>query len=266
VIGLYEIIGRGSSPPLDQSPRSGAPPPGGPGEEPTAGAANDPAKTPSGWSTGELRPPPPLPSLPHRWVLEIQKIVFHLAESAPADVECPTILFSGVQRKVGTTTVSYIAAHQLAVEYGNLKVLYIDCRLDEAGTEESGKHGTVIKVGDPIDPEWFEAGASTLRRVSIRLGDGRSAAVARWFREFIGSARQAHRAIIIDAPPFFAAPETFSLAKTSDGVVLILRAGISRHPAVNALVSDLDQLGIPVLGTVLNYRQYPIPQWLLRFT
>ena len=74
------------------------------------------------------------------------------------------------------------------------------------------------------------------------------------------------RAIIIDAPPFFAAPETFSLAKASDGVVLILRAGVSRHPAVNALVSDLDQLGIPVLGTVLNYRQYPIPQWLLRFT
>lgn len=265
MIGLYEIIGRGSLPPPDKPSSSSAPPPGWPEQVPVR-AANDPAKTPPGRSAVKLRSPPPLPSLPSRWVLEIQKIVFHLAESAPADVECPTILFSGVQRKVGTTTVSYIAAHQLAVEYGDLKVLYIDCRLDTAGVEDSDKYVTIIKVGDPIDPAWFDAGTSTLRRISVRLGDGRSAAVARWFREFIGTARQTHRAIIIDAPPFFAAPETFSLAKASDGVVLILRAGVSRHPAVNALVSDLDQLGIPVLGTVLNYRQYPIPQWLLRFT
>jgi len=265
VIGLYEITGRGSSPRPEEPQRANATPPNG--EPPVFDRLeNDDAKKTAVRATSDLRPPPPLPSLPSRWVLEIQKIVFHLMESTPANIECPTILFSGIQRKVGTTTVSYIAAHQLAVEYGNLKVLYIDCRLDEVGADEPDKHVTVIKVGDPIDRSWFEAGTSTLRRISVRLGDGRSAAVARWFREFIGSARQAHRAIIIDAPPFFAAPETFSLAKASDGVVLILRAGISRHPAVNALVSDLDQLGIPVLGTVLNYRQYPIPQWLLRFT
>lgn len=278
MIGLYEITQRLAGartgkpspaggrpwteeipPPLetiaDEAPR-------GNHSEGTSGRPEQPA-TPSGMA---LKPPPPLPSLPNRWVLEIQKIAHHLSASAPNGEACQTILFSGIQRKAGTTTVSYIVAHQMAVEYGDQKVLYIDCRLKSANGYGINEGGTVINVGDPVDQKLFDAGTCTLRRISVRLGDGRSVAVvARWFRDFIDAARLNHRAIIIDAPPFFAAPETFSLAKASDSVVLVLRAGLNRYPAVNALVSDLDQLGISVLGTVLNYRQYPIPQWLLKF-
>lgn len=218
-------------------------------------------------SVRSLKPPPPLPALPNRWILEIQKVVFHLTASIPENVLCPTILFSGMHRKTGATTISYVVAHQMAVEYGNQMVLYIDCRhIDGSKADGSDKHTTVINVGDPISPNLFESESYSLSRISVRLGDGKSvAAIANWFREFINAARLKHRAIVIDAPPFFAAPETFSLAKASDGVVIVLRAGLSRYSAVNALIADLEQLGIYVLGTVLNYRQYPIPKMLLKF-
>lgn len=221
----------------------------------------------SGRSKQSLKLPPPLPGFPNRWILEIQKIIFHLTALVPENVECPTILFSGMQRKTGATTISYIVAHQMALEYGDQVVLYIDCRhIDGSKADGSDKQDTVINVGDPISPNLFESGPYTLRRISVRLGDGRSVAViANWFREFIDAARLNHRAIIIDAPPFFASPKTFSLAKASDGVVLVLRAGLSRYSAVNALIADLEQLGISLLGTVLNYRQYPIPKMLLKF-
>jgi hypothetical protein len=47
--------------------------------------------------------------------------------------------------------------------------------------------------------------------------------------------------------------------------VLVLKSGESRYPALNGLVSDLDALGIKVIGTVLNFRQYPIPRWILKY-
>lgn len=71
--------------------------------------------------------------------------------------------------------------------------------------------------------------------------------------------------ILIDSPPFFAAPETYAIAKASDGVVLVLRSGETRYPALNGLVADLASLGIPLVGSILNFRQFPIPRWLLKY-
>jgi Mrp family chromosome partitioning ATPase len=227
-----------------------------PGESGAASAAPKPI-------TGKLQPVPPLPNVPTRWSLEVQKIAFHLtANSGGGSL---SVVFSGMQDRAGTTTISYLIAHYLATERSDRRVLYADFST-KSEVDARSEAASIIFVGETDTSTLFVNNQNALTRLSIRMGRERSTAMTtKWFRDFMAAAREWCDIIIIDAPPFYGAPETYSLAKSSDGVIFILKAGETRYPAVNALVSDLGQLGIPVLGTVLNYRQYPLPKWLLRY-
>ncbi len=211
-----------------------------------------------------LQTPAPLQDLPNKWVLEIQKVVFHLSAASQGDGPPQAIVFSSLQRGAGNTTVSYLVAHHIAAESGDRRVLFVDFSTEKSQVKPAAN--TLLEMGKPIHPEQLAPGQQTLTRVSVRQEDEQSlSSVSGWCRDFISMARATYDVIVVDAPPFFGAPETYSMAKASDGVVLVLRAGESRYPAVNALTADLGQLGIGILGAVINYRQYPIPQWLLRY-
>lgn len=209
--------------------------------------------------------PPPLQGIPSRWSLEIQKIVFHLRPVVD-DAEAPHhIVFSGIQRGSGNTTICYLVAHHVATERFDQKVLYIDLNPSvSAPPLTSADHA--FKIGDVINANDFGEINRTLTSVSIRPSGEHSVSITSgWLYDFIALARQEFDWILVDAPPFFATPETYSVAKACDGVVLVLKSGETRYPALKALASDLDSLGIPIIGTVLNFRQYPIPKWLLRY-
>lgn len=211
-----------------------------------------------------LQTPPPLKDLPNKWVLEIQKVVFHLTAVGESDNPPQAIVFSSVQRGAGNTTASYLVAHHIAAESSDRRVLFVDFSTEKSQAKPATN--TLLQMGREIQSSQIAPGEQTLTRVSVRQEDEQSlATVSGWCREFLAIARAHYDVIVVDAPPFFGAPETYSMAKASDGVVLVLRAGESRYPAVNALVADLGQLGIGILGAVINYRQYPIPQWLLRY-
>lgn len=234
-------------------------------ETPSAYATPPVGEAPAINDAQDLQPVPPLPNLPSRWALEIQKIVFHLTASEQESDPPHSIVFSGMQKQGGTTTISYLVAHHLAAEHGNQRVLFVDFSTDSKRPPQAGTMLN-LRIGDPLTPEMFAASRQLLTRVSIRPGSDNSVATtSRWFRLFMATACQINPIVIIDAPPFFAASETYSVAKVCDGVVLVLKSGDTRYPALNALVADLSQLGIEVLGTVLNFRQYPIPRWLLKY-
>lgn len=211
-----------------------------------------------------LQTPSPLQDLPTKWVLEIQKVVFHLSAASQGEGPPQAIVFSSLQRGAGNTTVSYLVAHHIAAESSDRRVLFVDFSTEKSQVKPAAN--TLLEMGKPVQSAQFAPGQQTLTRVSVRQEDEQSlASVSGWCRDFISLARTFYDVIVVDAPPFFGAPETYSMAKASDGVVLVLRAGESRYPAVNALAADLGQLGITILGSVINYRQYPIPQWLLRY-
>jgi Mrp family chromosome partitioning ATPase len=208
---------------------------------------------------------PALRGLPSRWALEVQKVAIHLMSDQTQSEPPQVVVFSSLQAGSGTTTVSYLVAHHLAVERGDERVLFVDFSTRSGNPPARGSQRT-FRVGEVIDESSVELGDRAFVHVSVRLADERSvAAIARWFREFIDIARKAFGMVVIDCPPFYAEPEAYSLAKASDGVVLVMRTGENRYPAVNALVADLEKLGIQVLGTVLTFRRYPIPGWLLRY-
>lgn len=60
------------------------------------------------------------------------------------------------------------------------------------------------------------------------------------------------RFTILDAPPITTHPEVRSLVRHADAVVLVLRARSSRKADAEAAAAVLEQVGLPLLGTVLN--------------
>lgn len=244
--------------------------PGGMGENAHTGSAQ-PMQQPA-WAQSQQPSPQPqapvslLHGIPEQWSREIQKIAHFL--SSGLDVNDKLCLaFSGLERGSGVTTVSYLVAHYLADESHGRRVLFIDFTRDnQQNGWQNGGHTNGLIVGQPIGETLPVYNAHSLYRIQIMANSSQSASSAsRWFREFMDTARQTFDVIIADTPPFSIEPEGFSLAKSTDGVVLVVNSGDTRYPAFNTLVDNLNHLSIPTVGTVMNRRVYPIPKWLLSF-
>lgn len=216
-------------------------------------------------SAEALEPPPPLPAMPSRWVLELQKAAFHLEHEAAVVSGARVVAFSAMQPRGGTSTVSYLLAHYLAAETPNTRVLFIDFSMDaKRGGIKGADH--VFRVGEPVPEDFLVSNPLSFSRVSVRPGDDDSVVNrSRWFRDLLDVSRQYCDWVIVDVPPFFSSPESYSVSQLCDGTVLVLKSGATRYPALNGLVGDLEQVGIHVLGVVMNFREYPIPRWLLKY-
>jgi Mrp family chromosome partitioning ATPase len=57
--------------------------------------------------------------------------------------------------------------------------------------------------------------------------------------------------VIIDGPPFIIADAPI-LASKVDGVLLIIRIGHSREPAIKSMMEQIDRAGAKVVGVALN--------------
>ncbi len=68
----------------------------------------------------------------------------------------------------------------------------------------------------------------------------------------IAQLRQRYQLIFIDSPPVLAVPDALILGRWADGALLAARFEISRSPQVERARRQLDNAGIPVLGTVIN--------------
>jgi Mrp family chromosome partitioning ATPase len=213
-----------------------------------------------------LQRPAPLSGIPSRWSLEVQKVVFHLRPEVGDQSAPHHVVFSGLQRGPGVSTICFLVAHHIATEGYQQRVLYVNFNPAPSAPAMPNADATLY-IGQPIDENLdYHLGGSTLTSLAIRSSGSQSVSIASgWLYEFMSHARAHYEWVFVDAPPFFATPETYSIAKACDGVVLVLKSGETRYPALKALVSDLDSLGIPIIGTVLNFRQYPLPKWLLRY-
>jgi hypothetical protein len=176
--------------------------------------------------------------------------------------EC--LAFVGVTPKSGVTTVSYLVAHHVASIGNNQRVLFA-----QFGSSPSSGDALAdvapIRIGDPFRGDFWDA-RQLLTVLPISSQPGLSVAnVNQWVREFVREARQRFRWVILDIRPFSELPESFVEARVSDGVVLIVKSGETRLVAFDSLCSDLADRGIKIRGVVLTFREYPIPQWLLRY-
>ena len=63
--------------------------------------------------------------------------------------------------------------------------------------------------------------------------------------------------IILDTPPVGVVSDPLVKAPKTDGIVVILKQGVTRHDDVTKVLDNLELTGIRILGVVLNCTDTP---------
>lgn len=158
----------------------------------------------------------------------------------------------------GKTTL----AAQLAARCGNagMSTLLIDADLRRTSLAalldipEGPGLSDVLKdeaeVDDVVVP--VQGGTFHVLPAGLPIQDTSRVLQNRKFGLLITQFRQVYDLIIIDSPPVLPVPDSLILGRWADGAILAARYDVSRFPQVERARRQLDNAGIPVLGTVIN--------------
>jgi Mrp family chromosome partitioning ATPase len=83
-------------------------------------------------------------------------------------------------------------------------------------------------------------------------------------RVLLQQARREFDMVLLDCPSLQSSTLAGELAPCVDGYVVVVEAGTVRKQNIEDLSSQLASTRKPVLGYVLNRRDYPVPRWLHR--
>ncbi len=70
--------------------------------------------------------------------------------------------------------------------------------------------------------------------------------------------------LVIHAPALGVGEEAALMGQLSEGLVLVLEAHVTRRVAAMRARTMLEEMGVPLLGTILDQRTFPIPEALYR--
>ena len=151
--------------------------------------------------------------------------------------------------------------HQLAATLSQMKrrVLLMDVTLN-GGLRRLLAATGVSTSGDLLAPD--SAGSGTLSHVTdqtelegvelMSFGSRSGALDVAAITRLLAEMREVYDIVLVDTPALLEQPDGRMLAKISDGVVLVVRSGITSPEAVNTVVRRLQWDGSVVLGTVVN--------------
>jgi len=72
------------------------------------------------------------------------------------------------------------------------------------------------------------------------------------FRDLLARARSSFDIVIVDTPPLLAVTDPSLVASVTDGLLLVVRAGVTDRNALAMSCAELRRMQIPVLGVVMN--------------
>lgn len=75
--------------------------------------------------------------------------------------------------------------------------------------------------------------------------------------KLLDSLRMVYDYIILDTPPVGVVSDPLVIAPKTDGIVVILKQGVTRHDDVTKVLDNLELTGIRILGVVLNCTDTP---------
>ena len=164
----------------------------------------------------------------------------------------------------GKTTLSANLAMAMA-ESGH-SVLLVDADLRRArlhrflGLPETQGLSDLLTDDTPIDSTTFSdyyvsLPSTDLKVMTHGLADTPSPAVlffSKRLEKIITALREQFDFVLIDTAPALPFPDARLIGKSSDGVVLVVRSGITTRESAQAICGRFQEDGIPVLGTILN--------------
>jgi capsular exopolysaccharide synthesis family protein len=113
----------------------------------------------------------------------------------------------------------------------------------EAVTRETPVPGLYVIPSGPLPPNPSELlGGDRMRRTLQSLGE-------------------AYDLILMDTPPLLATSDAAVLSTLSEGVVLVVRAGVTESEAGQIAMQQLGAVGARVVGAVLNDPDSKVPEY-----
>lgn len=82
--------------------------------------------------------------------------------------------------------------------------------------------------------------------------------------QILDSLRSKFDMIVIDTPPLGSSWDALVLSQLTDGAVIVVEAGRTRHQVVKAAIDQIEEQHGKVFGIVLNKQRHYIPQWVYR--
>jgi len=157
----------------------------------------------------------------------------------------------------GKTTTAINLALSLSQEDGR-KVLLVDCDMRKPRVHSFFTHspseglGDVLAAGAPLDRAVAKIEGTNLSTLVLPRGADRRIdplPVDR-LRVAFYDMRARYDFVVCDAPPILPIADTASLARLADGIVMVVRAGITPRQAVARSLSTIDRQ--KMIGFVLN--------------
>jgi Mrp family chromosome partitioning ATPase len=238
--------------------------------------AGDPGPFRGGSNSNGTTPGAPRHARPDRSVLrliddEIMKLVqrvFILPESSKAP---GAVTFSAVDQGDGCTYVCARASEVLADQVAGT-VCVVDANLRTPSLHEHFRfdNGTgfaeAIKSTKPIHEFARRASGSHLWLIPAG-GAGRepngSLNPAR-LRARIRELRDEFDYVLMDTPPIHLYGDAVLLGQLTDGMIVVVGSNSTRRESARIAKESVEAAKIPILGAVLNRRQFPIPEAIYR--
>jgi Mrp family chromosome partitioning ATPase len=202
-------------------------------------------------------------SPPHQEILKLVHVLFLSSANAPHHV-----MFCGVDNEDGSGSVCAAAARALANEVSG-RVCLVDAKgrgssllramnLDEPPDPSSTSLVPHSSIARQIDRNLWLVSTTHLSPIGVSHG-GAEQMCARLL-----DLRKEFAFFLVDAPPLGADIMASVLGRVTDGVVLVLEANATRRATALRAKETLEAANVPLLGTVLNNRTFPIPEKLYR--
>lgn len=85
------------------------------------------------------------------------------------------------------------------------------------------------------------------------------------FEALLNDLKEKYDYVILDAPPVNLLSDALVIGQKSDGIVFIIRAGITTHESLRKALSSAEVLDIDILGIVLNGSEYGTKRYYKKY-
>jgi uncharacterized protein involved in exopolysaccharide biosynthesis/Mrp family chromosome partitioning ATPase len=119
--------------------------------------------------------------------------------------------------------------------------------------------------GDKNDSPFFHRAANLdLLTAGSANGSTRKTLKPEALSQFLASAKQSYRFVVIDMPALSTDSSTVRLASMCDAAVIVVEAERLRWEVIQEAKKQLTMSQVNILGVLVNKRRFPVPEWLYR--
>lgn len=181
------------------------------------------------------------------------------------------IVYAGCREGDGASTMAFNSASAFAA-YSSRSVVLVDGNMRDPilhyqfPTKEARGLSDVVRGKASLQEAIAEIDSG--RFYFLRAGERVNNPVALYesseFTSLVEQLRATYDLLIFDSASLIGNPETSLLAGAADGLVMVLQAEKTRWEVARSARRDLESARVPIIGAILNKKQFVIPEAIYR--